>query len=183
MEAQMGLSVFRSWASALLSALLISTSVCAAQSPPQQSSGNVSRKEEIHQVLYRIYKQQRKLAEAEKEVAAISALNPNNAIIQQDFGRDLMQNGKYREAVPHWQKATKSDASNADYWACLGDCYMQLANYPAAGDAYGKAVRFQRAGGTDYRPRYQLYQQYMDNQRQQKEYKQQLQKQKEESDD
>ncbi|HEY9760423.1 MAG TPA: tetratricopeptide repeat protein [Oculatellaceae cyanobacterium] len=177
----MGLHVFRRWESAMLCALLTSTSACFAQNPTQ--SGTMSRKEEIHQVLYRIYKQQRKLDLAEKEVAAISALNPNNALIQQDFGRDLMQSGKYREALPHWQKATHSDPTNADYWACLGDCYMQLANYPAAGDPYSKAIRFMKAGGTDYRPRYQIYQQYMDHARQEKEYKKQMQKQKEESDE
>ena len=181
----MGLHVLRRWEPALLCSLIVSTSACFAETSPAPllGSGNASKKEEIHQVLYRIYKQQRKLPEAEKEVAAISALNPNNALIQQDFGRDLISNGKYKDAIPHLLKATKGDSTNPDYWGMLGDCYMQLGNYPAAGDAYSKAIKFMKPGGTDYRPRYQIYQQYMDNQRQQKEYKKQLQKQKEESDD
>ena len=161
-----------------LSLLVASTSSGSAFA---QSSG-MSKKEEIHQVLYRIYKQQRNYDLAEKEVAALTAINPNNALIQQDIGRTLIAVGKWREALPHWLKATKSDPSNGDYWACLGDCYMQLQNYGAAGGPYTKAIQFQRSG-TDYRPRYQIYQQYMDHIKQEKEYKKQLQLKKEDSDE
>ncbi len=146
------------------------------------AQGSMSKKEEIHQVLYRIYKYQKKFDLAEKEVAAIVALNPNNALIQQDWGRALIAVGKWREALPHWQKATKSDPTNGDYWAVLGDCYMQLANYPAAGEPYRKAIQYQKTG-TDYRPRYQIYQQYMDHKKQEIEYKKQLQQKKENDDE
>lgn len=176
----------RRFAPLLLSLLVLSSSAALAEPAapvvPGTTGAGAARKSEIHQVLYRIYKMQRNFPAAEKEVTAIAALDPNNALIQQDWGRQLITLGKYKEAIPHFQKATKIDPTNGDYWACLGDCFMQIQSYGSAGEPYKKAVQFQRPPN-DYRPRYQQYQQYMQNQQQQIIYKKQLQKQKEDSDD
>ena len=141
-----------------------------------------NKKEGIHIALYRIYKQQRKLDLAEKEVAAIAAISPNNSAVQQDWGRELIEAHKYSQAVPHFLRATKIDANNGDAWASLGDCYMQLTKYGTAVEAYKKAVQNERAG-VDYRQRLQIGQQYVQHQIELDLYKKQLQKQKEESDE
>lgn len=140
-----------------------------------------SRKEEIHQVLYKIYKSQRRFDLADKEVTAIVALDPNNALIHQDWGHELMIASKFAQALPHYLKVIKVDPGNGDAFACVGDCYMQLGKYGAALDAYRKAVSHQRPGA-DYRSRVQMAQQYIDNLRQQQVYKENLKKQKESAD-
>ncbi len=158
-----------------LSLLVASTSAAFAQ-------GGMGKKEEIHMVLYKIYKQQGKSAEAEKEVAAITALNPNNGLIHSDWGRVLTGQQHFKQAIPHWLKATKIDGTNGDNWAQLGDCYMQTAAYGAALSAYKNAVQYARQG-VDYRSRYQIAQQYIQHQQQEIHYKEQQKKQKEDSDE
>jgi tetratricopeptide (TPR) repeat protein len=142
----------------------------------------MSKAEGIHQVLYTIYKAQRKYDLAEKEAAALTAINPNNTLIHQDWGHELMVAQRYSSALPHYLKVTKVDPTNGDAWACVGDCYMQLKKYNAALDVYMKAVRNEKPG-TDYRSRVQLAQQYIDNIKQRQLYTEQVKKQKEESDD
>ena len=150
--------------------------------PGPDGSSTMSKAESIHQVLYRIYKAQRKYDLAEKESAALTAINPNNTLIHQDWGHELMLAQKWAAALPHYLKVTKIEPGNGDAWACVGDCYMQQGKYGAALDAYRKAVQFQKPGA-DYRGRYQIAQQYIDNVKQRQAYNASVKKAKEESDE
>lgn len=146
------------------------------------SGSRVSRAEAIHQTLYTIYKKQRKFDLAEKESIALTSINPNNALIHQDWGHELMVAQRFLSALQQYLKVVNIEPTNADAWACIGECYMQLRNYDAAAEAFRKAVLYQKPG-TDYRPRLQLDLQYIDHARQQKIYDDNLKKQKEASDD
>jgi tetratricopeptide (TPR) repeat protein len=152
-------------------------------SMPSTSGGSsMSKREAIHQVLYKIYKTQGKFDLADKEVAALVGLNPNSSLIHQDWGHQLMIAHRWSDALPHYLKATKIEPANADAWACVGDCYMQLGKYAAALEPYKKAVQNQKPG-TDYRQRLQIDQQYIENIKQRQLYNDQLKKQKEDSDE
>ena len=160
-----------------LSVLVASNSVALAD-----PSSGVSRKEDIHQTLYKIYKQQQQPDLMQKEVTAITALNPNNILIQQDFANQLFLAHRYKEAVPYFLKVTKVQPMSAESWASLGDCYMQLKNYPGALGVYTKAVQSQRQN-QDFRPRYTLAQQYIEHDRQERQFKLQQKQQKEDQDE
>jgi tetratricopeptide (TPR) repeat protein len=160
-----------------LSLLVASNSVALAD-----PTFGASRKEQIHETLYKIYKQQRQMDLMRSEVTAILALNPNNVVMQQDWAHQLTVASKFKEAIPHWVKVTKAQPMSSDSWAALGDCYMQLGNYNGALGVYTKAIQTQRAG-QDFRPRYQVAQQYIEHAKQEKIFNEQKNKQKEDSDD
>ena len=86
----------------VLTPLALSVLIASSSAAFADPTYGVSRKEEIHSVLYKIYKQQQKLDLMGKEVAAITAINPNNVTIQQDWAHTLTVATHYKEAVPHW---------------------------------------------------------------------------------
>lgn len=88
------------------------------------SGSHVSRAEAIHQTLYTIYKKQRNFDLAEKEVTALTLINPNNALIHQDWGRELMVAQRFSGALQHYLKVVNIEPTNAEAWARIGDCYM-----------------------------------------------------------
>jgi predicted Zn-dependent protease len=160
-----------------LSILIASNSVALAD-----PSFGVSKKELIHQTLYKIYRQQQNADAMRTEVTAILALNPNNTFIQQDYAQQLFLAHRYKDAIPYFLKVTKSLPMSAESWASLGDCYMQLNNHGAALKAYTQAVQSQK-GGQNFGPRYQQAQQYIQHDQQMRLYNEQQKKQKEDSDD
>ncbi len=160
-----------------LSVLVASNSVALAD-----PSSGVTKKEMIHQTLYKIYKQQQNAEAMKGEVTAILALNPSNTFIQQDYAQQLFLARRYKDAIPYFLKITKALPSDAASWASLGDCYMQLKQYGAALKAYTQAVQFQR-GQQNFAQRYQQAQQYIQHEQQMKLYNEQQKKQKEEADD
>ena len=160
-----------------LSVLVASNSVALAD-----PSFGVSKKEMIHQTLYKIYKQQQNPDMMLGEVNDILALNPNNTFIQQDYAQQLFLAHRYKDAIPYFMKVTKALPMSAESWASLGDCYMQLNQHGAALKAYTQAVQSQK-GQQNFAARYQQAQQYIQHDQQMRLYQDQQKKQKEDSDD
>lgn len=146
--------------------------------------GTSTRKEQIHLTLYDIYKKQQRFDLAGAELRVLIGLRPNDPKLRGQLGTDLFAAQKWAPALAEFNNAVKSDPSNPDYWGMIGRCNMQLRRYGAANEAFQKAVPRMRPGGVDYRPELQQNQQYLENERQQKEYqKQQIQRKKDDDDD
>jgi tetratricopeptide (TPR) repeat protein len=143
-----------------------------------------SHKEQIHLMLYDIYKKQRRFDLASVEMQQLIILRPNDPKLRGQLGTDLFTAQKFAAALAELNNAVKSDPTNPDYWGMIGRCNMQLRRYEAAFEAFRTAVRNTRSGGTDYRRELQQDQQYLENERQQKEFqKQQIQRKKDDDDD
>jgi tetratricopeptide (TPR) repeat protein len=168
---------------AVISLLVVAISFVSSKPASCLTDGG-SRKEQIHLMLYDIYKKQQHFDLAGVELRVLIGLRPNDAKLRGSLGSDLFAAQKWAAALAEFNNAVKSDPSNPDYWGLIGRCNMQLRRYGAANEAYQKAVRNMRPGGTDYRPELQQNQQYIENERQQKEYqKQQIQRKKDDDDD
>lgn len=151
---------------------------------PVSSMADGGRKEQIHLMLYDIYKKQQRFDLAGAELKQLITLKPNDPKLRGQLGTDLFAAQKWAAARAEFTNASKWDPSNPDYAGMIGRCDMQLRAYGAAYTAYQKAVRNARAGGTDYRPEMQQAYTYMQNEVQQKQYQQQqIQRKKDEDDD
>lgn len=53
----------------------------------------------------------------------------------------LYSEGRYREAIPLFQRVVTLDERNANAYALLGGSYFQLGDYGAAIDAFERALR------------------------------------------
>jgi len=168
----------------LLRALLPMAMSCTALSAPcaiASADNGMSRKEELHRYLYHIYSFQKRYADAEKEVAAVSALAPHDPKIQGEFGRKLFDDKLFKEAYPHMVKATQLDQYTAAYWANRGACEMQIGRYREAVDSFRKAVQSQR-GQENYSSQLASAQTYYQHQVDEANYKR-MQEQKKKDDD
>ena len=162
--------------------VIVLSFVCLRPVSSMADGGN--RKEQIHLMLYDIYKKQQRYDLAGIELRELIKLRPNDAKLRGSLGTDLFTAQKWGLARTEFNNATKYDPTNADYWGMIGRCDMQLRQYFAAYQAYQKAVRSMRAGGTDYRPELATAQTYYQNEQQQKEYaKQQVERKKNSDDD
>ena len=75
------------------------------------------------------------------------AVNPDYAA-----GRQLVEDGKYAEAIPLLEKAVAADAKNADALNYLGYSNRQLGNHDAALDHYQAALAIEprHRGANEY---------------------------------
>jgi tetratricopeptide (TPR) repeat protein len=57
------------------------------------------------------------------------------------LGGQLYSEGRYREAIPLFQRVVALDGRNANAYALLGGSYFQLGDYGAAIDAFERALQ------------------------------------------
>lgn len=157
---------------------LISTSSCILvivslffMTDAAQSMG---RKEELHRALFDIYRQQQKYDLALAQLNALIVLQPHDAVLQALCAQMLITNTKYAAAIEHLKRATALDTTNAGYFHSLGLCYLQVGSYTNAVAALTRAVRFSRQGGQDYSHDLQLAQQYLDHEKAEQKYKEEM---------
>jgi len=57
------------------------------------------------------------------------------------LGGQLYSDGRYREAIPLFQRVVVLDGRNANAYALLGGSYLQMGDYGAAIDAFERALQ------------------------------------------
>ena len=57
------------------------------------------------------------------------------------LGGQLYSEGRYREAIPLFQRVVALDGRNANAYALLGGSYFQLGDYGAAIDAFERSLK------------------------------------------
>ncbi|HKY60654.1 MAG TPA: tetratricopeptide repeat protein [Gemmatimonadota bacterium] len=57
------------------------------------------------------------------------------------FGGRLYSEGRYREAIPFFQRVVALDGRHANAYALLGGSYFQMGDYGAAIDAFERALQ------------------------------------------
>jgi tetratricopeptide (TPR) repeat protein len=150
---------------------------------PTSGLAGEDRKYQIHYALFKIYEAQKRFPEESAELHELIKLRPNEPSLRGLLGKDLFAATKYSAALVEFNSASKFDPSNPDYAGMKGRCDMQLRRYGAAVTDFTNAVRSMHSGGTDYRPELQQALQYVENERQQNEYKKQQVLRKKDDDD
>lgn len=54
-------------------------------------------------------------------------------------GRHLLAQGRFKEAIPYFERSVKINAGFGEAWLSLGQCQLELNNFKAAESAFRKA--------------------------------------------
>ena len=110
------------------------------------------RSKEAHQLLVRMYRKQNKPEQAQKYAAAIEKLVATDGE-QQSANRDinqtlrvaepLLREGKFAEAIPHYEQIVKTMPSFYEAYFALGMSYAQIGKWTEAETAFRKYLQYQ----------------------------------------
>lgn len=87
-------------------------------------------------------------------------LEPNNAVIHFEFGKNYLAQKNYKNAKESFEKATQSDPKNKWYWVGLYDVYYETKNYPQCILIVQKLIEFNLEYKEDLTSLYMYTKQY-----------------------
>jgi adenylate cyclase len=94
-----------------------------------------------HGLLSSIYSQKREHAKAIAQGERAVALDPNGALANEWYGVSLYSAGRYKEAIPTFQKAIRlNPLGSSNTFSSLGTCYRRTGRFEEAVLAYRQAL-------------------------------------------
>lgn len=135
-----------------------------------RAEGPTERKVAIYKSLLDCYQKLGRAKEVSSTFATLTALQPNDAVLQYNYGYHLYTAGNTAGAIARYRKASQLDPANGDYHGNLANLLMQNKDYNGALLEYGRA-------GERFRPQFDNLQKYVAQLQQQKQYQQMLQQQ------
>jgi tetratricopeptide (TPR) repeat protein len=151
-----------------------STATGDSRTPTQALTPN-KRRENIHRYLYAIYTKQENLDSQEQELKELISLVPENNIFHYEYGLLMMKQGKYNDAIQHFDDSEKVDPNYGSAYAKEGECYSKMKKYKQAIEQYTIAQQHAKSGQS-FKSQIDVNQQLLERYEQEQKYLQQINK-------
>ena len=121
--------------------ILLSCSLCFAQTEPEDV---VSKGDEFENSFFESIKQKgmENFDKAIESLEKCSSLQPNNAVVYFELGKNYLFQKKYKNAFDNFQKATQIDATNRWFWAGMYDVCYDTKEFNKAVPIVEKLIEF-----------------------------------------